>query len=62
MAGQLQIARKCRSGFLTWIAANGVLIALSMVTGLWWSVGMYLSNVAVCAWSFKRWERAALTR
>ena len=53
--GQVQIALKLRQGFLTWIAANAVLIVLSVSVGLWWSIGMYLTNVGVCIWSYRRW-------
>ena len=55
--GQVQITLRARSGFVTWIAANTVLIALSAYVGLWWSIGMYLSNTCICAWSFRRWAR-----
>ena len=55
VVGQIQVALKQRQGFITWIAANAVLIACSLV-GLWWSIGMYATNVAVCAWSFARWS------
>jgi len=27
--------------------------------GLWWSVGMYVTNVGVCLWSFRRWGSRA---
>ena len=57
--GQVQIASKARRGFLTWIAANAVLIVLCMHAGLWWSIGMYATNVGVCLWSFRRWGKAA---
>ena len=53
--GQVQVALKLRQGFLTWIAANAVLIVLSAGVGLWWSIGMYLTNVGVCVWSYRRW-------
>lgn len=55
LLGQMQVARKRRAGFGTWIAANLVLIALCARTGLWWSIGMYATNIAVCAWSFRSW-------
>ena len=58
--GQVQIGLKVRQGFLTWIAANAVLIVLSAAVGLWWSIGMYVTNVAVCIWSFRRWTNDAL--
>ena len=51
-------ARKRRAGFATWIVANIVLIGLSARVGLWWSIGMYLTNIAVCAWSFRSWAQA----
>ena len=50
----MQVALKLRQGFLTWIAANAVLILLSAGVGLWWSTGMYLTNVGVCVWSYRR--------
>jgi hypothetical protein len=59
VTGQIQVALKDRRGFLTWIAANAVLIALSAVAGLWWSVGMFLTNVATCVWSYLRWGARA---
>jgi hypothetical protein len=31
---------------------------LSARVGLWWSIGMYLTNIAVCAWSFRSWAQA----
>ena len=55
LLGQVQVARKRRAGFATWIVANLVLIALSARMGLWWSIGMYLTNIAVCAWSYRTW-------
>lgn len=58
--GQVQIGRKVRQGFLTWIAANAVLIVLSAAVGLWWSIGMYATNVAVCIWSYRRWVKDEL--
>ena len=33
--GQVQVASKARRGFLTWIAANAVLIVLCVCAGLW---------------------------
>jgi len=56
--GQVQVASKARWGFITWTAANVVLIVLCMRAGLWWSIGMYATNVGVCLWSFRRWGRA----
>ena len=58
LLGQVQVARKRRAGFVTWIVANIVLIGLSARVGLWWSIGMYLTNIAVCAWSFCAWAQA----
>ena len=58
LLGQVQVARKRRAGFATWIVANIVLIGLSAHVGLWWSIGMYLTNIAVCAWSFRAWGQA----
>jgi nicotinamide riboside transporter PnuC len=57
LLGQVQVARKRRAGFVTWIVANIVLIGLSARVGLWWSIGMYLTNIAVCAWSFRAWAQ-----
>jgi hypothetical protein len=59
VTGQVQVALKQRIGFITWIAANAVLIALCAGAGFWWSVGMYVSNVVVCIWSFIRWSADA---
>jgi hypothetical protein len=58
VGGQVQVARRERAGFVTWIAANVVLILLSAHAGLWWCIGMYLTNIAVCAWSFRQWGSA----
>jgi nicotinamide riboside transporter PnuC len=58
LIGQVQVARKRRTGFVTWIVANIVLIGLSARVGLWWSIGMYLTNIAACAWSFRAWAQA----
>ena len=58
LLGQVQVARKRRAGFVTWIVANIVLIGLSARVGLWWSIGMYITNIAVCAWSFRAWAQA----
>jgi hypothetical protein len=55
VSGQFQVARKQRQGFVTWIAANLVLIGLAALAGLWWSIGMYCTNVVVCLWSYQRW-------
>ena len=55
VVGQLQIAVKRRQGFLTWVVANGVMVVLAASVGLWWSIGMYLTNTAVCIWTFRRW-------
>jgi len=55
VVGQVQVALKARHGFITWIVANAVLIALCVHVGLWWSIGMYATNVGVCLWSFRRW-------
>lgn len=54
--GQVQIARRDKRGFVTWVSANGVLIGLCATVGLWWSIGMYLTNACVCVWSFVRWR------
>jgi hypothetical protein len=58
LLGQVQVARKRRAGFVTWIVANIVLNGLSARVGLWWSIGMYLTNIAVCACSFRAWAQA----
>jgi hypothetical protein len=55
VVGQVQVAMKVRQGFVTWVLANVAMIALSAHAGLWWSIGMYLTNVAVCLWSFRKW-------
>jgi hypothetical protein len=55
LVGQVQVALKLRMGFVSWIAANLVLIALCCIAGLWWSIGMYCTNLIVCAWSYLRW-------
>jgi hypothetical protein len=58
VVGQVQVALKARQGFITWIVANAVLILLCINVGLWWSIGMYATNVGVCLWSFRRWGEA----
>jgi hypothetical protein len=55
VVGQVQVGMKAREGFITWVLANGVLIVLCALLALWWSIGMYLTNVLVCVWSFRRW-------
>ena len=55
VAGQVQIALKARSGFVTWTVANAVLIALCVHAGLWWSIGMHGTNTLVCLWSYRKW-------
>lgn len=57
VGGQIQVARKRRAGFATWIVANLMLIVLCARVGLWWSIGMYATNIVVCAWSFRSWGR-----
>jgi len=59
VVGQVQLALKARQGFITWIVANAVLISLCIHVGLWWSTGMYATNVGVCLWSFRRWGQAS---
>ncbi|WOB11301.1 nicotinamide mononucleotide transporter [Piscinibacter gummiphilus] len=54
--GQVQIGRKLRRSFLSWIVANLVLIAVSIQAGLWVSVGMYATNIVLCVWSFAKWS------
>lgn len=54
LLGQIQVARRRRAGFATWVVANmSGLIGSSVRVGLWWHIGMYLTNVAECAWSFR---------
>lgn len=60
VVGQVQVAMKARQGFLTWVAANGVLIVLCAHASLWWSIGMYATNVGVCLWSYRRWGQDGL--
>jgi nicotinamide riboside transporter PnuC len=55
VVGQVQVGRMSRAGFLTWIAANAVMIGLCVDAGLYWSVGMYATNAVICGWSFCRW-------
>ena len=57
VTGQVQLALKARSGFLTWVVANAVLIVLCVHAGLWWSIGMHGTNTLVCLWSYRRWGR-----
>ena len=56
VCGQVQIGMQARRGFITWIAANAVLIVLCALVGLWWSIGMYVTNMGVCIWSYRRWK------
>lgn len=60
--GQVQVTHRLRSGFATWMAANLALIAVCMQAGLYWSIGMYATNLMVCAWSFHRWGRGLAAR
>lgn len=55
LLGQVQVALKLRQGFVTWLVANVVMIGLCVHLQLWWSIGMYLTNIAVCVWSFRKW-------
>jgi hypothetical protein len=55
VVGQVQIALKVRTGFVTWTAANAVLIVLCIHAGLWWSIGMHGTNTVVCLWSYRKW-------
>jgi nicotinamide riboside transporter PnuC len=57
VVGQIQVALKLRQGFITWLVANFVMVALCVSLQLWWSIGMYLTNIAVCVWSFRKWTR-----
>jgi len=57
MIGQVQVVQKQRQGFVTWMAANVAMIALCAQMQLWWTVGMYLTNTAVCVWSYRKWGR-----
>ncbi|CAG1019108.1 hypothetical protein BURC_03964 [Burkholderiaceae bacterium] len=61
LIGQIQMAFKLRQGFATWVAANLVLVALSAVAGLWWSIGMYTTNTLVCIWSYRKWGQESQT-
>lgn len=54
--GQVQIGRRLRRSFISWIVANLVLIGVSVQAGLWISVGMYATNIALCMWSFAKWS------
>lgn len=58
LLGQVQVARKRRARFATWIVANIVLIGLIARFGLGWSIGAYATNIAVCAWWFRAWSQA----
>lgn len=53
VVGQIQVLRKRRAGFATWIVANILLIARCVRKEPWWSIGMYATNFVVCAWSFR---------
>lgn len=59
VVGHIQVTLKRRAGFVTWVLANGVLIALSARVGLWWSMGQYATNTLFCTWSYWRWAGAA---
>ena len=55
LVGHAQMTFKRRAGWLTWIVANAVMIALCARVGFWWSIGMHLTNTMACVWSYRRW-------
>ena len=57
LVGQFQVTAKRKSGFATWTAANLVLIALNMTVGLYWSAGMFTTNLLFCIWSYSVWSQ-----
>lgn len=64
LVGQVQIGNRVRGGFATWVLANLVMTVVAVHTGLYWSIGMYVTNIASCCWSYWRWREmpAAATR
>ena len=56
VVGHIQLTFKRRAGWITWIVANIVMIALCARVEFWWSIGMYLTNTLGCVWSYRRWS------
>jgi len=56
VVGHIQMTFKRRAGWITWIVANLVMIALCARVEFWWSIGMYLTNTVGCVWSYRRWS------
>ncbi len=52
---QIQAGLRSRAAFVTWVVANLVLIGVSARAGLFLSIGMYVTNILVCIWSFHQW-------
>lgn len=57
LVGQFQVTAKRKRGFATWTAANLVLITLNVIVGLYWSAGMFLTNLGFCVWSYSVWSQ-----
>ena len=56
VVGHIQMTFKRRAGWITWIVANLVMIALCARVEFWWSIGMHLTNTIGCVWSYRRWS------
>ncbi|KQW02818.1 nicotinamide mononucleotide transporter [Rhizobacter sp. Root1221] len=55
LLGQVLNGLRRRQGFILWVAANVVMIGLAAYVGLWWSIGMYVTNTLMCLWSYRQW-------
>lgn len=55
LLGQIQIGNRGRGGFVTWVVANLVMTGIAVHSGLYWSIGMYATNIVSCCWSYRRW-------
>lgn len=56
LLGQVLNGLRLRQGFILWVAANVVMIGLAAYVGLWWSIGMYITNTLACLWSYRQWR------
>lgn len=57
LLGQVQVARKRRTGFAIWVVANVVLMAAFAGLEMWWSAGTLVASTAVCSWAYRAWGK-----
>jgi nicotinamide riboside transporter PnuC len=60
LAGQVLVTRRRKSAFVVWGLANMCMIAVQIRAELLLSAGMFVTNLAFCAWSFWMWKRDEL--